>query len=137
MREGEIAAVIGPNGAGKTTLFNVITCVQKPAAGSVVVFDGVEATKLSVANAARLGMARTFQNLRIFVNMTVLENVMVGRHRHERAGFFRAGLGLPGQKKEEAASTRSRHGSDPPCGAGEASNLPAASCPMGGKGWWR
>jgi ABC-type branched-subunit amino acid transport system ATPase component/ABC-type branched-subunit amino acid transport system permease subunit len=130
VREGEIAAVIGPNGAGKTTLFNVITCVQKPAAGSVV-FDGIEATKLSVANAARLGMARTFQNLRIFVNMTVLENVMVGRHRHERAGFFRAGLGLPGQKKEEAASREAAMEAIRLVGLEQQADLPAASLPYG------
>jgi ABC-type branched-subunit amino acid transport system ATPase component/ABC-type branched-subunit amino acid transport system permease subunit len=130
VREGEIAAVIGPNGAGKTTLFNVITRLQKPAAGSVVL-DGIEVTKLSVADAARLGMARTFQNLRIFVNMTVLENVMVGRHRHERAGFFGTGLGLPGPKKEEAASREAAMEAIRLVGLEEQANLPAASLPYG------
>jgi ABC-type branched-subunit amino acid transport system ATPase component/ABC-type branched-subunit amino acid transport system permease subunit len=130
VREGEIAAVIGPNGAGKTTLFNVITCVQKPGAGSVVL-DGVEVTKLSVANAARLGMARTFQNLRIFANMTVLENVMVGRHRHERAGFFGAGLGLPGPKREEMASREAAMEAICLVGLEKQANLPAASLPYG------
>jgi ABC-type branched-subunit amino acid transport system ATPase component/ABC-type branched-subunit amino acid transport system permease subunit len=130
VREGEIAAVIGPNGAGKTTLFNVITRLQKPAAGSVVL-DGIEVTKLSVADAARLGMARTFQNLRIFVNMTVLENVMVGRHRHERAGFFGTGLGLPGPRKEEAASREAAMEAIRLVGLEEQANLPAASLPYG------
>jgi len=130
VREGEIVAVIGPNGAGKTTLFNVITRVQKAAAGSVVL-DGIEVTKLSVADAARLGMARTFQNLRIFVNMTVLENVMVGRHRHERAGFFGAGLGLPGPKKEEAVSREAAMEVIRLVGLEEQANLPAASLPYG------
>ena len=130
VREGEIAAVIGPNGAGKTTLFNVITRLQKPAAGSVVL-DGIEVTRLSVADAARLGMARTFQNLRIFVNMTVLENVMVGRHRHERAGFFGTGLGLPGPKKEEAASREAAMEAIRLVGLEEQANLPAASLPYG------
>ena len=130
VREGEIAAVIGPNGAGKTTLFNVITRLQKPAAGSVFL-DGIEVTKLSVADAARLGMARTFQNLRIFVNMTVLENVMVGRHRHERAGFFGTGLGLPGPRKEEAASREAAMEAIRLVGLEEQANLPAASLPYG------
>jgi len=132
VREGEIAAVIGPNGAGKTTLFNVITRVQKHAAGSVVL-DGIEVTRLSVADAARLGMARTFQNLRIFVNMTVLENVMVGRHRHERAGFFGTGLGLPGPRKEEAASREAAMDAIRLVGLEEQANLPAASLPYGGQ----
>jgi ABC-type branched-subunit amino acid transport system ATPase component len=132
VREGEIAAVIGPNGAGKTTLFNVITRLQKPAAGNVYL-DGVEVTRLGVADAARLGMARTFQNLRIFVNMTVLENVMVGRHRHERAGFFGTGLGLPGPKKEEAASREAAMEAIRLVGLEKQANLPAASLPYGGQ----
>ena len=130
VREGEIAAVIGPNGAGKTTLFNVITRVQKHAAGSVFL-NGIEVTKLSVADAARLGMARTFQNLRIFVNMTVLENVMVGRHRHEHAGFFGTGLGLPGPRREEAASREAAMEAIRLVGLEEQANLPAASLPYG------
>jgi len=76
-------------------------------------------------------MARTFQNLRIFVNMTVLENVMVGRHRHERAGFFGTGLGLPGPRKEEAASREAAMAAIRLGGAGGTSEPTAASLPYG------
>ena len=103
VREGEIVALIGPNGAGKTTLFNAVSRLQKLTAGTVH-FAGQDVTKLSTANTARLGMARTFQNLRIYVNMTVLENVLVGCHRHERSGLWAGGLGLPHQRREEKAS---------------------------------
>ena len=105
LKAGDIAALIGPNGAGKTTLFNVISGVQKPTKGRVW-FKGKEITKMDTASIARLGMARTFQNLRIFGNMTVLGNVMVGRHRHERAGYISAALGL-NRKEEEKSRQRS------------------------------
>ena len=105
IRKGDISALIGPNGAGKTTLFNVLTGLQRPSAGRVW-FAGREITHRSAADIARLGMARTFQNLRVFGNMTVLENVMVGRHRHEKAGFFTAALGLGSQVREEQESRR-------------------------------
>ena len=77
MPEGQIVALIGPNGAGKTTVFNAISRLQKLTGGPVE-FAGNDVTKMSTANTARLGMARTFQNLRIYPNMTVLENVLVG-----------------------------------------------------------
>lgn len=103
VKEGLITALIGPNGAGKTTLFNVISGLQKPTRGRIW-FKGKEITKMRDVEIARLGIARTFQNLRIFSNMTVLENVMTGRHRHEKAGFITAALGL--QRKEEKESRR-------------------------------
>ncbi len=103
LQEGVISALIGPNGAGKTTLFNIISGLQKPTAGRVW-FMGREITNYKAADIARLGIARTFQNLRLFGNMTVLENVMVGRHRHEKAGFITAALGL--QAREEQVSRR-------------------------------
>ena len=86
VREGEITALIGPNGAGKTTLFNAVSRLQPLTTGRVF-FEGTDITDLSPSEAARAGMARTFQNLRIFVNMSVLENVLVGCHRHERSGI--------------------------------------------------
>ena len=104
LQEGDISALIGPNGAGKTTLFNIISGLQRPSSGRVW-FMGRDITNLSAPDIARLGIARTFQNLRLFSNMTVLENVMVGRHRHEKASFITAALGL--QAKEELES-RSR-----------------------------
>lgn len=103
VKEGLITALIGPNGAGKTTLFNVISGLKKPTKGRIW-FNGKEITKMKDVAIARLGVARTFQNLRIFSNMTVLENVMTGRHRHEKAGFISAAIGL--QNKEEKESRR-------------------------------
>ena len=100
---GQITAVIGPNGAGKTTLFNVVNGLQKASTGHVW-FAGKDVTGLAPAQVARLGMARTFQNLRIFGNMSVLENVMVGRHRHEKSKFVAAGLRLRSQRREEVSS---------------------------------
>src|SRR5690606_29172450 len=76
---GEIKAVIGPNGAGKSTLFNVLTGVT-PASSGQVIFDGLHIERLPAHERVARGMARTFQNLQIFPDMTVLENVMVGRH---------------------------------------------------------
>jgi branched-chain amino acid transport system ATP-binding protein len=86
---GEIKAVIGPNGAGKSTLFNMIAGVTRPSAGHIV-FDGARIDALPTFARARLGIARTFQNLQIFRDMTVLENVMVGRHLRGHAGAARA-----------------------------------------------
>ncbi len=101
VKEGLITALIGPNGAGKTTLFNVISGLKKPTKGRIW-FNGKEITKMRDVAIARMGVARTFQNLRIFSNMTVLENVMTGRHRHEKAGFITAAIGLQGKEEKES-----------------------------------
>jgi branched-chain amino acid transport system ATP-binding protein len=82
---GEIYGLIGPNGAGKTTMFNVLTGLYRPNAGSVV-FDGADLTGCRPHVIVNAGMARTFQNIRLFAHMTALENVMVGRHPRTRAG---------------------------------------------------
>ena len=87
---GRITAVIGPNGAGKTTLFNLIAGVMAPSRGSVRL-DGRDITRLQPFERVRLGLARTFQNLQIFRDMTVLQNVMVGRHSRTTSGLL-AGL---------------------------------------------
>lgn len=81
VRQGGIHSVIGPNGAGKTTLFNLVTGVYQPSAGSIH-FDGSEMIGAPPATRARKGVTRTFQNLQICMNMTALENVMLGAHRH-------------------------------------------------------
>ncbi len=130
VREGEIVALIGPNGAGKTTLFNAVSRLQKLTAGSVR-FAGQDVTKLSTANTARLGMARTFQNLRIYVNMTVIENVLVGCHQHERSGLWAGGLGLPHQRREEKASRERAMRALAAVGLADKAYLPAASLPYG------
>ena len=101
VREGEIAALIGPNGAGKTTVFNLITGIIPPDRGEVRL-RGEALGGLATWERARRGIARTFQNLQIFANMTVLENVMVGRHRRSRAGLLHAAFVTPWARREEA-----------------------------------
>jgi branched-chain amino acid transport system ATP-binding protein len=91
VHEGEIVAVIGPNGAGKTTLLNAISGVYHPARGRIL-FDGQDRTFLRPSRVATLGIARTFQNVALFRGMSVLDNIMVGRHCHMRAGVLSAGL---------------------------------------------
>lgn len=103
MMPGAISAIIGPNGAGKTTLLNVLSGLQKNSTGHAW-FAGKDVTRLRPDQIARLGIARTFQNLRIFDNMTVLDNVMTGRHQHERSHLFTAGVRWPSQRKEERQS---------------------------------
>jgi branched-chain amino acid transport system ATP-binding protein len=89
IRHGEIYGLIGPNGAGKTTLFNVLTGIYEPDGGNFT-FDGLPLTGLKPHEVAARGIARTFQNIRLFANLSALENVMVGRHVRTRAGVFGA-----------------------------------------------
>jgi branched-chain amino acid transport system ATP-binding protein len=98
--KGEIFALIGPNGAGKTTVFNVVTGVYRPTEGQVV-FDGSRIDGNKRFKVTKLGVARTFQNVRLFHNMSALENVLVGADAHHRAGLASAALGLPWHRKEE------------------------------------
>jgi branched-chain amino acid transport system ATP-binding protein len=86
---GEIYGLIGPNGAGKTSLFNVLTGIYKPEAGSLI-FNGASLLGLKSNQVAERGIARTFQNIRLFANLSALENVMIGRHVRTRAGVFGA-----------------------------------------------
>ena len=98
--EGEIVSVIGPNGAGKTTLFNVITGVYPPEDGEIL-FEGQSILRLDPHQIARRGIARTFQTLRLFLNMTVKENVMAAAYGHTKAGVLRSVLRTPGMRREE------------------------------------
>jgi branched-chain amino acid transport system ATP-binding protein len=91
--EGQICGLIGPNGAGKTTMFNVVSRIYQPSAG-VVLFNGTELLNLPAHAIAKVGVARTFQNLALFPTMTLLENVMVGAHSQGSVGFTRAILRL-------------------------------------------
>jgi branched-chain amino acid transport system ATP-binding protein len=98
--QGEIFALIGPNGAGKTTVFNVVTGVYRPTEGRVV-FAGSRIDGRKRFKVTKLGVARTFQNVRLFHNMSALENVMVGADANHRTGLAGAALGLPWHRREE------------------------------------
>jgi len=100
VRAGEIFALIGPNGAGKTTVFNVVTGVFAPSEGEVR-FAGSRIDGMKRFQVTKSGIARTFQNIRLFHNMTALENVMVGVDAHHRTGAVGAALGLSWHRREE------------------------------------
>jgi branched-chain amino acid transport system ATP-binding protein len=102
VEENEIVSVIGPNGAGKTTLFNLITGVYEPDEGDIR-FEGDSIVGLPPHKINQRGIARTFQNLRLFLNMTVKENVMAAAYGHTRAGVVRSILRTPGMRREERA----------------------------------
>jgi len=103
IRRGEVYGLLGPNGAGKTTLFNIITGIYPPDRGAVV-FNGVDIVNRKPYERVIDGMARTFQNIELFENMTVLENVLVGMHVRTTCGFWGAVLRWPWVKREEARS---------------------------------
>ena len=98
--EGEIVSVIGPNGAGKTTVFNLITGIYHVDAGEIV-FEGNKVSGLPPHVITNRGIARTFQTLRLFLNMTVLENVMAAEYGHTKATVLEAMLQLPRSRREE------------------------------------
>ena len=105
IRQGEIYGLIGPNGAGKTSFFNVLTGLYHPDGGELI-FAGEKLQASAPHKVARLGIARTFQNIRLFGNMTAMENVMVGRHVRTHAGVFGAVLHDRRTTREEAAIRR-------------------------------
>ena len=98
--EGEIVSLIGPNGAGKTTVFNLVTGIYAPDAGEIV-FEGRNIAGLAPHKVTRLGIARTFQTLRLFLNMTVKENVMAAAYGHTKSTAIEAVLRLPRARREE------------------------------------
>lgn len=104
VEKGSIVSVIGPNGAGKTTFFNVLTGIYKPDGGTIT-FDGESIVGLRPDQITQRGIARTFQNIRLFGNMTALENVMVGMHSRLRSGVWGAIFQTPATRTEE---TRAR-----------------------------
>jgi branched-chain amino acid transport system ATP-binding protein len=136
MRRGEILAVIGPNGAGKTSLFNSLTGVYTPQEGEILVAArpgddqvSVMGKKTHVVN--HLGVARTFQNIRLFPALTALENVKVGIETRQKAGPVSAMLGLPWQRREERESTRRAYALLDRVGLAHRANELAGSLPYG------
>ena len=103
VEKNSITAVIGPNGAGKTTFFNMITGVYQPTSGSILL-ENESLVGLKPHEVCKKGIARTFQNIRLFNEMAVLENVLVGLHTHLRAGLLGILFNLPGIRKEEKVS---------------------------------
>jgi branched-chain amino acid transport system ATP-binding protein len=100
VEQGEIKGIIGPNGAGKTTFFNVISGIHPPTEGEIQ-FLGNRITRERPFRICSLGICRTFQNLQVFGNLSVLENVMVGRHSRSRSGFLRCGFRFSPARREE------------------------------------
>lgn len=100
---GKVFSIIGPNGAGKTTLFNMISGVYTPQGGSIRL-NGKDVTGMRPDALAREGLSRTFQNLQVFMQMSAVENVMVGRHMHERSRMVSQLFNLPGALRENRAS---------------------------------
>lgn len=101
MEAGELVGLIGPNGAGKTTVFNVITGIYRPTSGRVV-FDGRDITGKRPDLIADAGITRTFQNIRLFSNLSVLDNVRIGHHLRVKSGLLSSLVGAPSHRREEA-----------------------------------
>ncbi|WP_109468007.1 ABC transporter ATP-binding protein [Albibacillus kandeliae] len=100
VESGEVFAIIGPNGAGKSTIFNLISRIYEPTRGSIR-FDGRDITGLKAHDIAKLGIARTFQNIELFDHSTVLDNLLMGRHTHRSTSFVEDILFLPKVRREE------------------------------------
>lgn len=130
VEQGKIVALIGPNGAGKTTLFNMISSVLPPTEGEVWFFseklNGVPAHQL-----AYKGMTRTFQNLQVFENMTVLENVMLGVHTHMKTNVFNAAFKLPIVKNDEVKAKEFAMDALKKVGISHLANQKAGNLPYG------
>jgi len=101
VKSGSIKAIIGPNGAGKTTLYDLLTGIYLPDEGRVL-FEGREIVGMPTHEITALGIARTFQTIRLFTHMTVMENVMVGLHHRTRTGMLKSAFRLPSARREEA-----------------------------------
>ena len=108
VKTGEILALIGPNGAGKTTVFNVITGVYKATSGSIT-FDGIKLGNQKRFQITQLGIARTFQNIRLWGDMTTLENVITATDVHKKSGLVGALFGLPRARREEIENRARAH----------------------------
>ena len=126
----EISGLIGPNGAGKTTIFNLLTSVYQPTRGSILL-NGIDTKGMSTAKVNRMGIARTFQNIRLFGEMTALENVKVGMHNSIKCSFLASVLHLPSYyRTEKAANERAMELLDF-MGLADVANVKAGSLPYG------
>ena len=127
---GEIVGLIGPNGAGKTTSFNLITGVYTPTSGSIQ-FEGQEIAGMKPHAITRLGVARTFQNIRLFKEMSVLENILVAQHMRMGTNLFEATLRLPSYMKKERQLHERARALLAEVGLSEHEQAPATSLPYG------
>ncbi len=126
----EISGLIGPNGAGKTTIFNLLTGVYQPTRGSVLI-NGIDIKGMPIHKVNKLGIARTFQNIRLFTDMTALDNVKVGMHNEIRCSFLASLLHLPSyHRAEEAANLKAMELLEF-MGLGDVANVKAGSLPYG------
>jgi branched-chain amino acid transport system ATP-binding protein len=127
---GHATSIIGPNGAGKSTMLNMLTGVFKPTSGQISV-DGVPTSGLPAHEVASLGLARTFQNVQLFENMTVLENVMVGMHSRTRQGMLASAFRWPGQIREERRIVQGSLDKLALVGLADRAGEPATALPFG------
>ena len=130
VNKGEIVGIIGPNGAGKTTLFNLITGIFPPTEGTIT-YQGKSLLGLRPYKVTELGLARTFQNIRLFGHLSPLENVMVGAHCRMKAGIWRGLWQTPAQRKEEKGTRERAQALLKLVGVEEDTGSPASSLPYG------
>jgi branched-chain amino acid transport system ATP-binding protein len=126
----QIKALIGPNGAGKTTLFNIVSGSYRPTEGKVL-FGGVDVAGKAPHRICRMGVGRTFQHSLVFDDMSVVENVAVGRYSRTKAGLLSAALTLPRHRREEAETFKSAHEALRRVGLDHVAQEPAENLPMG------
>jgi branched-chain amino acid transport system ATP-binding protein len=136
IRRGQVYGLIGPNGAGKTTFFNVITGLYTPDTGTFEL-AGQPYKPTAVHQVAKAGIARTFQNIRLFAEMTALENVMVGRHVRTHSGLVGAVLRTASFKAEEAAIRKRAQELLDYVGIGKYAHFARAPCPTATSAAWR
>lgn len=130
VNEGEIVGLIGPNGAGKTTIINLLTGLLRPTLGQIT-FSGMRLDGLPAHRLARAGVARTYQNIRLFRGLSALDNVIVGTHTHTRASFAARLVFLPAVRREEARARGEAHTILQRVNLGERAEARATSLPYG------